>query len=164
VKRSELLASTTTPDGMRMTLTQHAGDYYIDVEGRALMSTRAPGSEKDLAGIVCLQNEGSNYVFGVTKKGKDDYLLLKKNKWPGRSGDIISEVLASTKIDISNPIHLKVTANGDDYQFLYSTNAADFVNLGGTVSGDILSTNVAGGFTEALLGLYATSGNDILPE
>jgi alpha-N-arabinofuranosidase len=123
-----------------------------------------PGSEKDLAGIVCLQNEGSNYVFGVTKKGKDYYLLLEKNKWPGRRGNIISEVLASTKIDISNPIHLKVTAKGDDYEFMYSTKGTDFSNLGGTVSGDILSTNVAGGFTGALLGLYATSGNDALPE
>ena len=32
-----------------------------------------------------------------------------------------------------------------------------FTNLGGTVSGDILSTNEAGGFTGAMIGLYATS-------
>ena len=32
-----------------------------------------------------------------------------------------------------------------------------FLNLGGTVSGDILSTNEAGGFTGAMIGLYATS-------
>jgi alpha-N-arabinofuranosidase len=38
------------------------------------------------------------------------------------------------------------------------------VNLGGTVSGDILSTDVAGGFTGCLLGLYATSGNNAVPE
>jgi len=30
------------------------------------------------------------------------------------------------------------------------------------VSGDILSTDVAGGFTGALIGLYATSANDIV--
>jgi xylan 1,4-beta-xylosidase len=35
--------------------------------------------------------------------------------------------------------------------------------LGGTVSGDILSTGVAGGFTGALIGLYATQVNDIRP-
>jgi len=52
VKRPELLASTTTPDGMRMTLSLHAGDYYIDVDGQALMSTRAPGSEKALADLA----------------------------------------------------------------------------------------------------------------
>jgi xylan 1,4-beta-xylosidase len=36
--------------------------------------------------------------------------------------------------------------------------------VGGTVSGDILSTDVAGGFTGCLLGLYATSANTTLPE
>ena len=39
VKRPELLASTVTPDGMQMTLMLHAGDYYIEVDGRGLMST-----------------------------------------------------------------------------------------------------------------------------
>lgn len=38
---------------------------------------------------------------------------------------------------------------------------SEFKNLGGTVSGDILSTDVAGGFTGSLIGLYATSANDI---
>jgi len=124
-----------------------------------------PGSEKDLAGIVCLQNEASNYVFGITKKGNDYILLLEKNQRKGRmSSEVISQIVASTGIDIKNPVGLKVKATGDDYQFSYSTNGTDFVNLGGTVSGDILSTNVAGGFTGALIGLYATSGNNSMPE
>ena len=42
---------------------------------------------------------------------------------------------------------------GDKYQFVYALNQGDFVNLGGTVSGDILSTDVAGGFTGSLVGL-----------
>ncbi len=123
-----------------------------------------PASEKDLAGIVALQNEGSNYVFGVTKKGSDYYLLIERNEWPGRRGDIISKVLASVKIDLSKPVKLKVSANGDDYQFSYSIDGNSFKNLGGILSGDILSTNVAGGFTGCLLGLYATRANDALPE
>ena len=52
VKRRELLASTITPDAMRITLSLQAGDYYIDVDGEPLMSTRAPGSEKALAGLA----------------------------------------------------------------------------------------------------------------
>ena len=123
-----------------------------------------PKSEKDLAGVVALQNEGSNYVFGLTKKDNDYYLVLEKNKWPRRQGEIISEVLASTKIDLSGPIELKIAAEGDKYTFSYSTNGTNFENVGGTVSGDILSTDVAGGFTGALLGLYATKANDIVPE
>jgi xylan 1,4-beta-xylosidase len=124
-----------------------------------------PGSEKDLAGLTCLQNESSNYVFGITKKGNEYILLLERNKQKGRrSREVISEIVASIKIDIGKPVSLQVKAEGDNYQFSYSTNGKDFVNLGGTVSGDILSTNVAGGFTGALIGLYATSGNNSIPE
>lgn len=52
MKRHELLAETITPDGVRMTLSLHAGNYYIDVENQALMSTRAPGSERALGALA----------------------------------------------------------------------------------------------------------------
>lgn len=123
-----------------------------------------PESEKDLAGIVALQSERFNYVFGITKKGADYYLLLERTQGKFRSREVTSTILASTKIELSKPVRLQVSAKGDDYQFSYSTNGTDFVNLGGTVSGDILSTDVAGGFTGCLLGLYATSANDAFPE
>lgn len=116
-----------------------------------------PASEKDLAGIVCLQNERFNYVFGMTKKGKDTYILLQ------RTEKGTSSIIASTKIDVKKSVRLQVKAVGDSYNFSYSTNGVDFESLGGPVSGDILSTNVAGGFTGTLLGLYATSTNDALP-
>ncbi len=60
MKRRELLASTITPDGMQMTLSLHAGDYYIEVEGQALMSTRAPGSEKALADLAARELVDNN--------------------------------------------------------------------------------------------------------
>ena len=59
MKKSELLASTITPDGMRMTLTLHDDDYYIEVDGQGLMSTRAPGSEKALADIAARELKGN---------------------------------------------------------------------------------------------------------
>jgi xylan 1,4-beta-xylosidase len=123
-----------------------------------------PGSEKELAGIVALQSENSNYVFGITKQGGDYYLLLERNQKLRRSREMDSKIVGSTKIEILKPVRLQVKAKGDDYEFSYSTNGTDFVNLGGTVSGDILSTDVAGGFTGCLLGLYATSANDAQPE
>jgi alpha-N-arabinofuranosidase len=116
-----------------------------------------PKSEKELAGIVCYQKESFNYVFGVTRKGSDNYLLL------ARTDKNVTSIVGSTKIDINKPIQLQVAANGDEYRFNYSTDGKNFENVGGTVSGDILSTNVAGGFTGQLIGLYATSGNDIQP-
>jgi alpha-N-arabinofuranosidase len=123
-----------------------------------------PGSEKELAGIVALQNEHSNYVFGITKQGDDFCLVLERNQRLRGSREVESTIVASTRLDIRNPIRLQVKAVGDEYGFSYSTNGADFINLGGTVSGDILSTDVAGGFTGCLLGLYATTANDARPE
>lgn len=118
----------------------------------------APKSEKDLAGITCVQSERFNYVFGLTKKDKDFYLVLERTERG------VSKVLASTKVELKGPVRLQVKGAGDDYEFSYSIDGDRFVRLGGTVSGDILSTNVAGGFTGCLLGLYATSANDIVVE
>jgi alpha-N-arabinofuranosidase len=123
-----------------------------------------PASEKDLAGIVALQSERYNYVFGITKKGADYYILLERTSGKFRSREVESKIVAKAKIDISKPVRLQVTDNGDDYQFSYSTLGTGFVNMFGTVSGDILSTDVAGGFTGCLLGLYATSANNAVPE
>ncbi len=123
-----------------------------------------PSSEKDLAGIIAMQSERFNYVFGITKKGADYYLLLEKTKGKFRSRETESTIVASTKIVLSKPVRLQVSAIGNKYEFSYSTNDTDFEIIGGTVSGDILSTDVAGGFTGCLLGLYATSGNDAVPE
>ena len=123
-----------------------------------------PESEKDLAGIVALQSENANYVFGITKKGDDYVLVLQRNFKQRFRREMDSKVIASTKIDISKPVRLQVSAKGDKYDFAYAVDGADFETLGGTVSGDILSTDVAGGFTGCLLGLYATSANDALPQ
>ena len=116
-----------------------------------------PGDENNLAGIVCYQSERFNYVFGITKKEGEYYLLLERTE-AGKS-----KVLGSTRIDVSKPVRLQVEADGDALRFNYAVAGSDFSNLGGTVSGDILSTNVAGGFTGSLIGLYATSANDAHP-
>ena len=107
---------------------------------------------KILAGITCYQNERYHYVFGITKKGKTINLILAKNRKKDKAS-----VLGEVKIETEKPVTLQVTANGDDYRFNYSIDGKGFLNLGGTVSGDILSTNEAGGFTGAMIGLYATS-------
>ena len=116
-----------------------------------------PKSSEDMAGITCYQNERFNYAFGITRKDKDYYLLLERTE----KGE--SKIVASKKIDLEKPISLKVQAHGDQYEFSYSLDGENYENLGGKVSGDILSTNVAGGFTGAMVGLYATSSNDATP-
>lgn len=114
-------------------------------------------TNKDLAGMVCYQNERYNYVFGVTKKGKESYIVLS------RTENGASKLIASEKVAAGKPVKLQVAAIGDAYTFSYAAEGTMFRNLGGTVSGDILSTDVARGFTGALIGLYATQSNDIVP-
>lgn len=117
-----------------------------------------PKSEKELAGITCYQSETFNYVFGITKKDKDFYIVLERTE-KGQS-----KLIASEKISLSKPVKLQVVADKDEYSFNYSLDARSYKNLGGPVSGDILSTDVAGGFTGSLIGLYSTSSNDIVPQ
>ncbi|EJL68850.1 glycoside hydrolase family 43 protein [Chryseobacterium populi] len=117
-----------------------------------------PKSEKELAGITCYQSEKFNYVFGITKKDKDFYIVLERTE----KGE--SKLIASEKISLSKPVRLQVVAEKDDHSFNYSLDGKSFRNLGGPVSGDILSTDVAGGFTGSLIGLYSTSSNDIMPD
>jgi len=123
-----------------------------------------PASEKDLAGLVALQSERYNYVFGITRKGNDTYLLLERNEGKPRSRETSSTILASTKLALNTPVRLKIAAEGDQYTFSYAQEGSDFKRLGDVVSGDILSTDVAGGFTGCLLGLYATSANTAVPK
>lgn len=117
-----------------------------------------PRSEKDLAGMVCYQSERFYYLFGITRKEKQDYLVLQRTEKGA------SKIVASIPIDTDNPVTLQVTAQSNDYRFNYSTDGNEYKNLGGTRSGDILSTDVAGGFTGALIGLHATTKNDANPE
>lgn len=113
-----------------------------------------PRSEKDLAGMVCYQSERFYYLFGITKKGDQDYLLLERTERG------TSTTLATAPIRTDKPVTLQVTANGDEYRFRYSIDGETFHTLGGPVLGDILSTDVAGGFTGNLIGLHATTKND----
>ena len=117
-----------------------------------------PKESNQMAGLTCYQSERFYYVFGVTAQGKDKVLVLAKTE-KGQT-----TVLASAKLeDAKAPVTLQVQAEGTRYKFNYSMDGRTFVNVGGTVPGDILSTNVAGGFTGSLIGLYGTTANTILP-
>ena len=116
MKRRELLASTITPDGMRMTLSLHAGDYYIDVDGRALMSTRAPGSEKALADLAAQELTDNTHPrvligglgLGFTLGAALDVLPRGRRWWWSNSSRRSSTGIASSVLSrrpLDSPIH-----------------------------------------------------------
>ena len=47
------LAEARTPDGSRLTLHEHDGDYFIKLDGRQLMSSTSTTSELMLADVGC---------------------------------------------------------------------------------------------------------------
>lgn len=83
--------------------------------------TYVPANEKELAGLVCYQNESFNYVFGITAKGKEHFIVLARTERKGnpREGKVITTILAYEKVDISKGINLKVSSQNDDYLFEY---------------------------------------------
>ena len=114
-----------------------------------------PKSEKDLAGIACLQNRNAQIVLGLTKKNGKNTLVLAK-RWKDKT-----EVLDTKPVNGKAEIMLQVKGNNDNFQFAYSLDGTHFENIGTTVKGDFLSTNIAGGFVGNMLGLYATAKNNL---
>jgi spermidine synthase len=53
VKPFHNLAETLTPDGSRLSLHEHDGEYFLKLNGRQLMSTTATASELLLAQLPC---------------------------------------------------------------------------------------------------------------
>jgi len=49
----ETLDALTTPGGQRLSLHHRDGDYFIDLDGHELMSTRVHGSETALGKLAC---------------------------------------------------------------------------------------------------------------
>ena len=77
-----------------------------------------------------------------------------------------STVIASTPVEnFKGKIELRVSAVNDEYRFAYSLDSGNtYTELGDPQSGDILSTDIAGGFVGNLLGLYSTSDNTAIPQ
>jgi spermidine synthase len=53
VKPFRTLAETTAPDGGRLTLHEHDGEYFLKLNGRQLMSSTSTSSEILLAKLAC---------------------------------------------------------------------------------------------------------------
>ena len=103
-----------------------------------------PDEATSIAGLVVYQNEQCNYVLGVTK----DRLVLKKHDKNGES------VLASTGRSGSAPVRLKTEMHEDVIRFFFKSGGS-WRQIGGDEDAKILTTDYAGGFTAAAIGLYA---------
>ena len=110
-----------------------------------------PQTENDLAGMVLLQNEDYNFIFGKTMEDGTQKIVLKRNAGT-------EEEVASAPIS-TDTVKLKVNGKGKYYSFYYQPEGSEeWVLLADNVDASNLSTNKSGGFIGAVIGLYAHSG------
>lgn len=114
-----------------------------------------PTSAQELAGMILLQNEEHNFVFGKTMVGDKVAIILKRaEKTTVNVGTTFIE-----RTDDHKPIRLKIIGNGRYYSFLYAVGNSSWQILAQGVDAVNLSTHRSGGFVGACIGLYATANN-----
>src|SRR5574344_2793547 len=114
-----------------------------------------PANEHQLAGLVLLQNEEYNFVFGKTMREGKTVVTLKR-------AERTNITVASATLDNSEseqPLRLKIQGDGRYYNFYYATGDGAWKLLAQGVDAVNLSTHQSGGFIGACIGLYATLSN-----
>lgn len=123
-----------------------------------------PQNEHETAGIALVQND--NYQFRLEysiEKGQKVIRLIKctaKINLDFQTASFSYENIESTlahKVFTFNVVYLKVTARGQEYNFYFGSSLAEMELLAGNIDGRILSSDVAGGFVGAYIGLFASS-------
>lgn len=98
-----------------------------------------------------MQNEKSYAAIGLTKgdDGRNIVMLIRHDK----NG---KKILATTSIS-STEVCVKVEGRDETLRFYWRQKGGEWARLGGDECSDILTTQYAGGFVGATVGLYATS-------
>jgi xylan 1,4-beta-xylosidase len=111
-----------------------------------------PRRDGDRAGIAAFHDDRHFYLLSVAGEGERRVVQLER-----RSGDGPAEVIARAPLDVDGdaPIHLRIQARGDAYDFSYALRPGAWTLLKGGEDGTVLSTKVAGGFVGTMLGMYA---------
>jgi len=122
---------------------------HINFSGSTLMEF-LPEKDNEVAGIVLLQNNNFNFSFVLGKNGDKRVIKLIK------CAEGIEEILMEQVI-CGSKLYLKVEAKGQEYSFYYGESSDNYKSLLEKVDGRILSTDVAGGFIGAEMGMYASS-------
>lgn len=90
-----LLDGTTTDDGCELELTRHGDDFFIDIDQWELMSSRAHGSEEQMASLAldAFKGQGPNrWLVGGLGMGFTLRATLDASRGRGDGRVIVSEV------------------------------------------------------------------------
>lgn len=135
-----------------VTLTENANPAFVGLRQRDInFAARtkmefSPKHEFEVAGLILLQNADFQYRV---ERVQSELRLIKREA--GKE-----EAIAIRPYE-QKEIYFKVEASGQSYNFYIASKAEQWEILKENVDGRILSSDVAGGFTGAYLGLYASS-------
>jgi alpha-N-arabinofuranosidase len=108
-------------------------------------------SEHEEAGIVLLQSSDFQYRMVLGLQGDSTVIRLIERA----NGH--EKIMAEHPLVASSRVYFKVEAAEQEYSFYYALTAEQWQPLIEKVDGRILSTDVAGGFVGAYIGMYASS-------
>jgi alpha-N-arabinofuranosidase len=117
----------------------------------------APAKDGERAGLVALQNDEYYYFFGLEKFNDTTHLVLRKRAGTNdpQNGQVVKSLLWNGPAD--SPVELRINTRAGEYDFGYRTPDGDWTSLAAGQDGTLLSTETAGGFVGATIGMYAHS-------
>lgn len=137
----------------RPTFVGHRQQYdTLSISTEVDASALKPGAE---AGLAVYQIHDGCYRFYVTrdKEGTHVWLAFQVKNLTGNREVFVTK---------DSCVKLVITSDGIDYRFVFSAAGQQTVNLveAGALSCPMLSSEVAGGFTGVVIGMYATGKTD----
>lgn len=103
------------------------------------------------AGLVVFQGEKHHYYFGARRSGTEVILFVEQaNGGPAAT-------LATVVVGSTNQLELRVSGQNERVSFAYAVKPGFWQTIPGQFDGRLLTTEVAGGFVGAVVGMHARS-------
>jgi xylan 1,4-beta-xylosidase len=115
-----------------------------------------PLSPSDEAGLLAVQTDEYFYAFGLSRNAAGE-TVLRVRKRAGKNTPIHGETIHEDIITLKNsqPIYLRINVAKAEIDFAYSLDGKKFITMIDNADAKVLTSAMAGGFTGAVVGLYA---------
>ena len=120
----------------------------------------SPSSIDDEAGLLAIQNSEHYYAFALSQNAAGQ-AVLRVRKRSGQKEQPRGETLIEQVIPLAKaaPVYLRVAVNKGTMDFLYSLDNKKYSALINQVDSSSLTTMRAGGFTGAVVGMFAETAS-----
>lgn len=155
-----------TDDMLRLTpgpgIGTHGHPHFValrqrQAKGQVSTEIHFKPDEGQRAGIAAVQDDDWHITLSITRRSGKNYVELRQRAGPHDAAD--GRIVAARQIAASDkPLRLTIDYDAASYRARFAIGAGAWVTLG-EADGTILSTERAGGFTGAMLGLFASSAS-----